>query len=116
MMQLAVTSVPPGAEIFVDGKDLGKTTNTVLSLRRSATTTTIRLQLKGYDDYVFPQASLDTDNLTEAATLKKAPSVVRPNPPAGHGSGSSTGSNKGSGTKGSGSGHGGDDTGLMVPD
>ena len=62
--------IPAGAEIFIDGKDAGKKTDTVLPLPRSAQPVAIRLQLKGYDDYVFAPLALNTDAVTENATLR----------------------------------------------
>jgi len=105
---VTVTSEPPGAEIFVDNVDVGKQTNTSLSLPIHGTPQ-IRLKLKGYDDFAIKPLQLDKDTTEPLAKLKKTAI-------AGHGPHTTpTGNGSGSGGKGSG-GHGGNDTGLMNPD
>ena len=112
-MKLTVTSDPAGAEIFLDGVDLGKQTNTTLVLPINHNKAQLRLRLKGYDDFVIKDVALDGD-LNETATLKKVTvSSGHGSGSAGKGSGSSSG--KGSGSAGKGSGHG-NDTGLIRPD
>lgn len=107
-MKLTVTSEPAGAEIFLDGVDLGKQTNTTLVLPINHSKAQLRLKLKGYDDFVIRDVALDGD-LNEKATLKKV--TVS----SGHGSGSS-GRGSGSSGRGSGSSGHGNDTGLIKPD
>ncbi|HTR49600.1 MAG TPA: serine/threonine-protein kinase [Kofleriaceae bacterium] len=105
---VTVTSDPPGAEIFVDGVDVGKQTNASLTLPIHGNPQ-LRLKLKGYDEFVFKPLQLDKDTTEPLAKLKKtaiAGHGPHPTPP---------GNGSGSGGKGSG-GHGGNDTGLMNPD
>jgi len=113
MVTVNVTSEPPGAEIFVDGVDVGKVTNTTLSVPIHGNPQ-IRLKLKGYDDFAFKQQQLDKDLAEPLAKLKKA-SVVGHGPhtpPTGTGSGSGKGSAT---TTTNTTGHG-NDTGLMNPE
>lgn len=111
-MKLTVTSDPAGAEIFLDGVDLGKQTNTTLVLPINHNKAQLRLKLKGYDDFVIRDVALDGDLAENAALKKVAVSSGHGSGSSGHGSGSS---GKGSGSSGKGSGHG-NDTGLIRPD
>jgi serine/threonine-protein kinase len=104
LMQLTLTSNPPGAEIFYNGGDLHKQTPTVLKMPLTHDKGEFRLRLKGYDEYVIKDVPFDGD-LEQSATLKKMASVSAGHS-VGHGAGSSAHSNTGS--------H--NDTGLMAPE
>jgi serine/threonine-protein kinase len=110
-VNVTVSSEPAGAEIFIDGLDVGKQTNATLVMPVHGNAQ-IRLKLKGFDEVVLKQMQFDKDTTEPLVKLKKAPAPIVNN--GGHGphAGSGAGSGKGSGTNG----HGGNDTGLMNPE
>jgi serine/threonine-protein kinase len=103
-ISLEIKSEPAGAEIFYNGGDTNQRTPATMHYPIKHEKGEFRLKLRGYDDYVFKDVSLDKDQ-HESATLKKA--VVAA--PHGHGSGPGSGKPNNSG------GHS-NDTGLMVPE
>jgi hypothetical protein len=110
LLVLTLESTPPGAEVFVDGVDLHKQTNTTLSLPATHAKAEIRLRLKNYEDFVFGDVVLEGKELKQQATMV-AKKVVPPG--TGHGSGHSNGHGP---ATGKGSGHKDNDTGLMRPE
>jgi serine/threonine-protein kinase len=94
LAHVTINSIPPGAEIWIDGKDQAKKTDTTLDLPRGAGTVAIRLQLKGYEDAVIPQVALGSGSATQSATLKKL-STASTHSNTTHNAGSASRVNKG---------------------
>jgi hypothetical protein len=87
-----VTSDPPGAEIFLNGVDTGKKTNTTIEVPHAKAHPLILLKLHGYADGEIKNVALDAgDEITASAKLNK---LATP-PPGGH-PGTGKGSGKGS--------------------
>jgi serine/threonine-protein kinase len=91
-VKLTITSKPTGAEIYFDGIDTGKQTDTTFEVNRDMKSVTVTLRLKNFDDAVIKNIALDKAEVAEAATLKKKSSGT------GHGSAAGSGAGKGSGT------------------
>ncbi len=110
--KLTIHSKPPGAEIYLDALDTGKTTDATLELPRKTKSVTITLKLSHYDDLTLKNVALDKDEVTQDIALKEHHSGSHTGPvthgPTGHGSGAQ---GSATGPKGP-----GNDTGLMRPD
>ena len=95
LVKLTITSEPPGAEIYLNGIDTGRKTNTTMSVPHGKAHPLIVLKLHGYADGEIKNVALDAgDEITASSKLIKLATTP---PGAGHGSAKGTG--KGSGTK-----------------
>ena len=99
---ITLTTMPAGAEIFVDGVDQHKKTPEPFSVSRKLAAVAITLKLDGYHEMTIKSFAV-ADNATQTFALRKKSTVVIP-----HG----TGPGKGSATTPT---HH-DDTGLERPD
>jgi len=91
LVKLTITSEPPGAEIYLNGIDTGRKTNTTMSVPHGKAHPLIVLKLHGYADGEIKNVALDAgDEITASTKLNK---LATP-PPGGHGTGK--GSGKGS--------------------
>ncbi len=103
-VKIALKSIPPGAEIFEDGKDTGKKTPATIEVARDVHKVQFELHLKGFEVRVLDPLDGDGGDQTLALDLKeeKKKPLVPPHqpPPPHHGSNTARGSN---------------DTGLLKP-
>ena len=71
---ISVASTPPGATVFIDGKNRGTTPATLSGI--STGTHTIVLNMSGYKDYLVSVSVSAGKTATVAATLQQAPAQI----------------------------------------
>ena len=71
MAEIGVSSTPPGARIYVNGSDTGKTTPDKLKLSAKARSSiAITLKLKGYEPFTLKSVDVKDGELPEAELVK----------------------------------------------
>jgi eukaryotic-like serine/threonine-protein kinase len=101
---VTVTTSPPGADILVNGVEIGVRTPDPFELPIADKPVTLLLRLEGHKDIVYKIVPNQNISHEKTFTKKRTPTIVRP----GSGSGSAK-------TPGTGSNRPGNDTGLIRP-
>jgi len=84
---ITLTSTPPGAAIWIDGKDTGNRTPSPIEVDKAKGAVTITFKLAQHDDVVLKKFAVGRD-VTKAVKLQRKRAITTTNPGRGSGSGS----------------------------